>query len=291
MPSFSRGRSRSPSPSACAAHSLLRAHGPGLRGRGRHDSREHLQIVEQAPGRPVAAPTARKKVLFVGEATTLANVARPLALASALDPDAYEVSFACDPRFERLYPDLPFPTRAIDSISSEQFLRALATSSPIYDAETLRRYVREDLKVIGEMSPDAVVGCFRLSLAVSARLAGVPYLAITNACWSPYRSEPLPFMNPVLKSVGPNGLLTAVRPLALAYHSLPFNKVCRESGLPSVGLDVRRVFTEADHALYSDVTELPGCRPSDEPPLPGTDRVVARGRATSVVERAAQGQA
>jgi UDP:flavonoid glycosyltransferase YjiC (YdhE family) len=220
------------------------------------NSTERLQIVENTSGKSAPAPTARKKVLFVGEATTLTSVARPLALASALDPDSYDVSFACDPRFQRLYPNLPFRTRAIQSISSEQFLRALATSSPIYDAETLRRYVREDLEVFGEMSPDVVVGCFRLSLAISARLAGVPYLAITNACWSPYLTEPLPFVNPVLNSVGPNSLLTAVRPLALAYHSLPFNKVCRESGLRPVGLDVRRVFTEADQALYSDVPEL-----------------------------------
>jgi UDP:flavonoid glycosyltransferase YjiC (YdhE family) len=215
-----------------------------------------LRIVGAAPAEPPVKAGARKKILFVGEAMTLGNVARPLALACALDPDLYEVSFACDPRFQGLYPDLPFPTRAIHSISSQQFLRALAAGSPIYDAETLRRYVREDLEVIEESSPDAVVGCFRLSLAISARLANLPYLGITNACWSPYRAESLPFVNPVLNMVGPQSLLTAVKPLALAYHSLPFNKVCRENGVPTVGFDVRRVFTEADHALYSDVPEL-----------------------------------
>src|SRR5262249_24783095 len=205
---------------------------------------------QEGPG----AEAPRRKVLFVGEATTLANVARPLALATALDSDAYEASFACDPRFRGLYSDLPLPTRDIHSISREEFLDALATSSPIYDAETLRRYVREDLEVIGEISPVAEVGCFRLSLAISARLAGVPYLAITNACWSPHR--PLPFVNSVVTSTGARGFLTAVRPLGLAYHSLPFNKVSRESGLKPVGLDVRRVFTEADHTLYADIPEL-----------------------------------
>lgn len=222
--------------------------------------RKGLQIVVGgSPGqelRPASGP-ARRRILFVGEAMSLANVAKPLALASALDSSRFDVSFACDPRFEKLYANLPFPTRAIHSISSEQFLRSLATSSPIYDAETLRGYVREDLEVIGETAPDAVVGSFRLSLAISARLANVPYLAVTSACFSPYRADPLPFIvNHFLKVASPQGLFSAIKPLALAYHSLPFNRVCRENGLRSLGFDARRVFTEADQTLYCDLPEL-----------------------------------
>ena len=221
--------------------------------------RKGLQIiVGGSPGQELRPPSepSRKRILFVGEAMALGNVAKPLALASALDPSRFDVSFACDPRFEKLYANLPFPSRAIHSISSEQFLRSLATSSPIYDTETLRGYVREDLEVIGETAPDAVVGSFRLSLAVSARLANVPYLALTSACWSPYRADPLPFVNHFLRMPSPQGLFSAVKPLALAYHSLPFNRVRRENGQRSLGFDARRVFTEADQTLYCDLPEL-----------------------------------
>ena len=46
--------------------------------------------------------------------------------------------------------------------------------------------------MIREVEPDVVVGDFRLSLSVSARVAGVPYLAITNAYWSPYARQRFP---------------------------------------------------------------------------------------------------
>src|SRR3569833_1809409 len=42
------------------------------------------------------------RVLFVSEAVTLAHVARPLALAKALDRSRYDVALACDPRYNEL---------------------------------------------------------------------------------------------------------------------------------------------------------------------------------------------
>ena len=44
-------------------------------------------------------PPRRRRILFVGEAVTLAHVARPFALARSLDAARYDVQFACDPRF------------------------------------------------------------------------------------------------------------------------------------------------------------------------------------------------
>ena len=44
----------------------------------------------------------------------------------------------------------------------------------------------DDLELIRRIEPDVVVGDFRLSLAVSAPMAGVPYIALANAYWSPF---------------------------------------------------------------------------------------------------------
>lgn len=55
---------------------------------------------------PNAAPepvARRQRILFVGEAATLAHVVRPFVLARSLDPSRYEVHFACDPRFNKLW--------------------------------------------------------------------------------------------------------------------------------------------------------------------------------------------
>jgi len=124
----------------------------------------------------------------------------------------------------------------------------------------LRGYVRDDLALLAAIRPDAVVGDHRLSLAISARLACIPYLAITNAYWSPYADPftPLPDL-PINRWVGlamGQRLFDLVWPLAAAYHSLPLNRVSREYGLGGLGWDWRHPYTAADRTLYADASEL-----------------------------------
>jgi UDP:flavonoid glycosyltransferase YjiC (YdhE family) len=198
-------------------------------------------------------------VLFVAEAVTLAHVARPAVLIASLDRDRYEPYLACDTRYDRLL-QVACPRRPIRSIPSVQFLDALAKGSRLYDVETLRDYVQEDMTVLDEIRPDVVVGDFRLSLSVSARLKEVPYLTISNAYWSPYRRQkyPLPEVEPMrwLGLTLGNLVFQAVRPFAFAYHTRPMNRLRRESGLASLGLDLRRIYTDADYTLYADLPAL-----------------------------------
>lgn len=203
---------------------------------------------------------ARKRILFVAEAVTLAHIARPLALASALSPAEYDIALACDPRCDWLTTKYPFRVRPIRSISPESFSLALANGSPLYSESTLRDYVREDLELIAQESPDLIVGDFRLSLSVSARLAKMPYATITNAYWSPYGrpryvapSLPMTRFLPIGLC---NAIFRAIRPAAFALHAIPLNRVRREHGLISLGSDLRRTYTDADHVLYADVPEL-----------------------------------
>ena len=126
--------------------------------------------------------------------------------------------------------------------------------------KTLRGYVKDELEVIRELAPDVVVGDFRLSLAVSTRVTNTPYMAITNAYWSPYGRQHFPVPElPIARRLGlpiAQGLFQLARPFAFAYHTLPLNRIRREYGLPSLGFDLRRIYTEADHTLYADVPEM-----------------------------------
>jgi len=203
---------------------------------------------------------SKQRVLFFAEAVTLAHVARPMVLAQALSSAGFEVHFACDPRYQTLFDDLDAPWYPIETIPSGQFLKALAKGSPLYSARQLQSYVEEDLKVIDEVSPDLIVGDFRLSLSVSARLAKIPYMAISNAYWSPYARQiyPLPEL-PMNRLVGIRAaslLFGMVQPLAFALHTLPLNQVRKRNGLGSLGWDLRRIYTDADHVLYADIPEL-----------------------------------
>jgi len=202
----------------------------------------------------------RKKILFMAEAVTLAHVGRPLALAGTLDRGRYDVHLACAPGYEMFFKGSDVRGWGITSISSARFLAALAAGKPVYDAATLRGYVEDDLRVLNEVRPDVVIGDFRLSLSISARLAGVPYVGLINAYWSPYvrqhYSVPAIGLSRVLPIAIADPLFKLARPLAFVLHSVPLNQVRRAYGLAPLGRDLRRVYTDADHVLYADVPEM-----------------------------------
>ncbi len=204
---------------------------------------------------------ARSTILFVADAVTLAHLARPLALAQRMDAAKFNIVLACDRRYQAFLDHLPFPTLHLASIASEQFLQAAAHGRPLYDTQTLRDYVRDDLALLESVRPAAVVGDHRLSLSVSARVAGVPYLGLINAYWSLYaamRSLPLPEL-PINRWLGTplaELMFRLAWPTASAYHARPLNRVRKAYGLPSLGEDWFRVYTDADRTLYADAMEL-----------------------------------
>ncbi len=208
----------------------------------------------------------KKRLLFVAEAATLAHVARPLALSASVDRTRFELEFACAPRSHWLLQHFPGPVHGLDSVDAAHFIAALAQGKPLYDETMLDGYVRDDLALLDAVRPDAVVGDFRLSLSVSARLAGVPYLTISNGYWSPHwrpRRYPVPSLplTRVLPIPIAGPLFRMVRPSAFALHCRPLNRVRRSHGLPGLGSDLRRVYTDADRVMYADVPELfPGAR-------------------------------
>ncbi|OSC40430.1 glycosyl transferase family 1 [Mycobacterium decipiens] len=215
-----------------------------------------MSIAPNPPG-PAAG---RRRILFIAEAATLAHVVRPFVLARSLDPSRYEVHFACDPRFNKLLGPLPFPHHPIHTIPSERVLAKIAQGRFFYNTRTLRDYVKADTKVLAEIAPDLVVGDNRLSLSASARLAGIPYIAIANAYWSPYarRRFPLPDVpwTHVLGVRLVKLLYRLYRPLIFALYCLPLNWIRRRNGLPGLGWNLCRIFTDGDHTLYADVPEL-----------------------------------
>lgn len=203
------------------------------------------------------AAAARRRVLFVAEAVTLAHVARPAALAAALDPAHDEVLFACAPHGRR-FVELPAErVFEVGGTTPQEFTRRLAQGAPLLRADELRQRVQEDLALFERTRPDVVVGDFRLSLSISARVARVPCAFIANAYWSPYAADrrlPLPVL-PWTRFVpiGPvEAAFNAVAPLVLAPHRRPADRVRRDHGLPPLPRDIRHLYTDADLVLYAD---------------------------------------
>lgn len=202
----------------------------------------------------------RRRVVFFAETVTLAHVARPITLATGLDPDRFDVTLAWHPRYRNLFPALPFAEREIRSIEPAQFLTTLASGRPSYDVDTLVSYVKADLAILDELRPDLVVGDFRLSLSVSARLRKIPYINITNAYWSPYADLDIPVPDvPPLRNLPPalaKALFGLIRPFAFARNAGPMRAAHRHFGVPPPPRDVRAAYTLADYVAYVDMPEL-----------------------------------
>jgi len=205
-------------------------------------------------------PIIPDRVLFVAEAVTLAHVARPVALARGLARKGFEPIVATDPRYAAICPGDGWPTETIRSIPTAQFLGALSKGTPVYDLTTLRAYVEEDLALLRRTQPSIVVGDFRLSLSVSARLLKIPYINVTNAYWSPYarpewHAPALPWTRHLPAALS-DLAFRAARPLAFRLHARPMEALRREHGMPSLGFDLLRVYTDGDITLYADTPEL-----------------------------------
>lgn len=205
-------------------------------------------------------PASPLKVLFFAEGATLAHVARPQVVAQGLNPEAFEVVFARPASFAWLTAGSPFRALDLPCQDGKVFARRLEHGRPLYDYATLAGYVEQDLALIDAERPDVVVGDFRLSLSVSARLRSVPYVTICDAYWSPeYPSRPpLPVLSftrftPIaLASL----LFRYVSPLAMRLHTLPLERLRAHHGLPSLGHDLRRCYTDADVRLFANFPEL-----------------------------------
>ena len=199
-------------------------------------------------------------ILFVAEAVTLAHYGRIATLSRALPASDYRVVVASDPRYRTLdeMPGTEF--HPVWSIPSSQFAESLEQGRPLYDRETLIRYVEDDLALIDTVKPDLIVGDFRLSLAVSAPLRQIPYAAVVNAYWSPhvkvrYPVPDLPFTRFTGLHLG-QWLFDLARPLAFGLHARPLQQVRRHFGLPPLSGDLRGAYTWGDYTLYADVPEF-----------------------------------
>lgn len=219
------------------------------------------------PLAPTIESGRRPRVLLIADAVTLAHVSRLRVLADSLARLPVDVFFACDPRMHWVLKGGAFSVLSIPSITPDQFLGNLAHGRPLYSAETLEFYVREDLRLLNEVRPDLVVGDLRLSLAVSARLAKVPYASVCNVHWSPYARVQFPAPDirlfQVLGERLGDQVFHRIRPLAFGLHARPLNIVRRRFGMARGPYDIRDAYTTADMTLYADA---PGLVPTD--PLP-----------------------
>jgi len=202
----------------------------------------------------------RRRILFIAENITLAQVVRLATLARGLDASQYEVHFACSDFDPLIFDGANFQRWALYTIDKEQALQALAKGERMYDAKTLERYVADELRVLDAVRPAVVVGDFRVSLAVSARLRGVHCASLINAYWSPYAvraSWPVPD-HPIVRLVGverAERYFPQALPKVFGHFAAPMNSLRKRHGLPEFET-LSQQLCFGDSVLYPDVPEL-----------------------------------
>lgn len=199
------------------------------------------------------------RILFLGEGVTLAHVTRPLVLANALDRQCFEIIFASGEKYKAFIEGSGYRFYIIPTISPETFLLRLSKGKPLYTTHDLEEYVKAETKLLSEISPDLIVGDFRLSLGISADLAKIPYIALSNAHWSPYSTLqfPVPDLS-IVKILGvgiAKWILPIVLPVVFKHHSRPFNRLRRSFGLTPVG-GLKHVYTHGTWTLYTDIPSI-----------------------------------
>jgi UDP:flavonoid glycosyltransferase YjiC (YdhE family) len=201
-----------------------------------------------------------RRILLVGEAVTLAHVVRLLSIGKALHSSGYEVILACDPRYDRAVGVVPFRRIAIESMPPSEFQSAISTGGPIFTEPRLAGYVDAELSLLREERPDVVISDFRISLAISARVAGVPLVTLTNAYWSPFAL--LRHVVPEIAVARIAGawlgqvLFALFRRVGYGLHVVPVNKVRRRFGMAPLPSDFRYALVDGDLTCYSDSPEV-----------------------------------
>ena len=213
----------------------------------------------------------RPRVLFVAEAITLAQVVRLVTLARGLDAARYDVLFASAPFDPVAFAGSGIEPLPLVTIDSKIALKKIERGERIYEKDVLTKYVEAELELFERVSPDFVVGDFRLSLAVSARRAGIPHASLINAYFSPYAERdgfPVPD-HPLVSLLGAKRAaeyFPRALPLVFAHFVAPLDAVRKRYGLPPSG-GLLQALSAGDFTLFPDVPEL--CPTRD---LPATHR-------------------
>ncbi len=201
-----------------------------------------------------------RRLLFVSEAVTLAQVVRLATLARVLDPARYEVHFAAARFDELIFAGTAFTRHRIHSLAPDTVAARVASGRRIYGRRVLSRYVEEERSLLRALRPSLVVGDLRLSLSVSAAVEKVPYAALINAYWSPQalrREFPLPD-HPIVSLLGVRlaaRYFPKARPAVFRHFARPVNALRARHGLASLG-SLSDVLTHGDHVLFPDVPAL-----------------------------------
>ncbi len=209
-----------------------------------------------------------RHVLVIGDSMSLAHVARAMVLTRRLLEEGHRVTFATGAPHQNLAKQEGFDPLLVHCVPPEQALAAIRRGSHIFDLKTVGEYVESDLSLISKVQPDLIIGDMRMSLNVSAELAGVPYWSIVSGYMTPWYSveEHPPETFPIVRLLGQRisrAIFPTLKRMTLKQFAKHFNRYRRHQGLRPVRNVLDVICSPhgnliADMPEYAPCTNLPG---------------------------------
>lgn len=197
---------------------------------------------QAAPALPAPAASGKTIVVFCLSAV-MAHVVRPLEVGLALRDLGYRVIFAGDGQPLELARRAGFEVRPLPEIDLEWAMARMEQEPHVlHPVERIEQWVQAELALLKELRPVAILDDGRLTGGISAALAGLPRISITNAYVTPYA------VNGLLERPLP-GLPSILRPGT----EQPYNQVRQKYGLPP--LDNALFLFSGDLNLLCDIPE------------------------------------
>jgi MGT family glycosyltransferase len=210
---------------------------------------------------PRSAP--KKTIAIFCDAGFLAHVTRSYEVGRALrDCFGHRVVFCCDGPYAHIARDAGFevvPVFTVDRNVTMKVAHSLLPPSMAWWKSVNEKSVASDLEVMDSVRPDLVVGDLHWSLSTSARARGIPYVSVTNACWTDkyaYAVD-LPEEHISAKLFGrrlAEKLFPVYSRLMVRYGAQGYTEVRRQHGLPPLRTMWEAV--EGDITLLCDLPEF-----------------------------------
>jgi MGT family glycosyltransferase len=205
----------------------------------------------------------KKTVAMFCDGGFLAHVTRSFEVGRALHHCfGHRVVFCCDGPYAHIPRDAGFevvPIFTVDRDVTMEYAHKLLPPRLSWWKAICAQSVASDFAAIDAIGPDIIVGDMRWSLSTSARVRGIPFVSITNACWTEKfaHAVELPEGHLMGKILG-RKLAEAAFPkftqVMMSYGGKGYSDIRKQYGLPPVRHMWEAV--EGDITLLADLPEF-----------------------------------
>jgi UDP:flavonoid glycosyltransferase YjiC (YdhE family) len=207
-------------------------------------------------------------VLFMPHMDVLAHTGRSLLVAQALRARGAEAVFAGAGKYARLVREAGFEVHDLPEITANQLVAESRRGRrwPFHSPEQVRPFVAAEMQLLRRVQPALVVFDHRYTAGISAEIAGLKRVSITNIWWTPWdaagmglaETHPLFATFPRLRFIRRFGwadpLGDYLASVMFRRWTKPYNIVRAEHGLPPLA-SILDLFA-GDAVILPDIPQL-----------------------------------